>query len=375
VSESFADHGVVASADLTALAAEDVLMLLEEGRDHGFLSSDRVADALQDIELSPELLEEIYTMFVELGIDIVEGEAGAGDEHVAAQVEEEEVPRLDLSVKSSSSDPVRVYLSEMGKVPLLTAVEEVSLARRIERKDLEARQQLITANLRLVVSIARRHTGRGMSLLDLIQEGNLGLMRAVEKFDYRKGFKFSTYATWWIRQAITRSLADQARTIRVPVHMVDQINKVIRVQRQLVQELGREPTPAEIAAEIDLTQDKVREMLRINQQPASLHAPVGDEGVTVLGDFVEDKDASSPAEEVGETMQRESLGRVLGLLTQRERRIVELRYGLADGHPRTLEQVGREFGVTRERIRQIEAKTLAKLQAYREVRRLRGSLD
>jgi RNA polymerase primary sigma factor len=372
LSESFADHGVVASAGLAALAAEEVLVLLEEGRDHGYLVSDHVADALQDIELTPELLEEIYTMFVELGIDIVEDEASA--EHGEAKVDEE-VPRLDLSVKSPSSDPVRVYFSEMGKVPLLTAVEEVSLARRIERKDVEAGQRLITANLRLVVSIARRHTGRGMSLLDLIQEGNLGLMRAVEKFDYRKGFKFSTYATWWIRQAITRALADQARTIRVPVHMVDQINTVIRVQRQLTQESGHEPTPAEIAAEMDVTPDKVREMLKINQQPASLHAPVGDEGDTVLGDFVEDKDAISPAEEVGETMQRESLGRVLGLLTQRERRIMELRYGLADGRPRTLEQIGREFGVTRERIRQIQVKTLAKLQAYREVRLLRGSLD
>ncbi len=375
MSEFFAEHVASASTDLTTLAAQEVRTLLEEGREQGYLASDHIADVLRDVELTPELLEEMYTMFADLGIDIVEGDDEAGHEDAEVPIEEEAAPKLDLSIKSASGDSVRVYFNEMGRVPLLTAVEEVSLARRIERRDMEAKRQLIEANLRLVVSIARRHLGRGMPLLDLIQEGNLGLMRAVEKFDYRKGFKFSTYATWWIRQAITRALADQARTIRVPVHMVDQINKLIRVQRQLLQDCGREPTHEEIAVEMDTTPEKVREMLKINQHPVSLHAPIGDEGDTVLSDFVEDRITTPPPEEVGEIMQREALRRVLGLLTSRERRIMELRYGLNDGQPHTLEQVGQAFGVTRERIRQIEAKTLAKLQSYREVQRLRVSID
>ena len=374
MSESYADR-TVTTADPALFAADDARGLLEEGREQGYLTSDRIADALQDVELTPEQVEEIYTMFADLGIDIHEGEAVAGEEGVEAKPEEEVIPTLDLSVRTPSSDPVRMYFSEMGKVPLLSAVEEVSLAKRIERHDLAAKRKLIESNLRLVVSIAKRHVGRGMPLLDLIQAGNLGLMRAVEKFDYRRGFKFSTYATWWIRQAIRRAIADQARTIRVPVHMVEQINKLTRVQRQFLQDIGREPTPEEIAAWMETTPEKVRQILKVNQQPTSLHQPVGDEGDAQLGDFIEDKHAISPVEEVGQIVEREQLTRVLNLLTQRERRIIELRFGLKGDHPRTLEEVGQEFGLTRERIRQIEVKTLAKLKAYRAAQCLRGCLD
>jgi RNA polymerase primary sigma factor len=352
---------------------EEVQALLDEGREQGYLKEPQIVAALGDLELSVEQIEEIHAHCADLGIDILDSDAHAVE--VDAASEDEAPSKLDLSVKSPSTDPVRMYFSEMGKVPLLTAEQEVSLARRIERRDMDAKRQLIEANLRLVVSIARRHTGRGMSLLDLIQEGNLGLIRAVEKFDYKRGFKFSTYATWWIRQAITRALADQARTIRIPVHMVENINKLIRVQRQLLQDIGREPTPEEIAAEMGMAPEKVREMLKISQEPTSLHTPIGDEGDTMLGDFIEDKEAPSPVEEVDEIVQREELERVLDLLTARERKVIELRYGLSDGQPRTLEEVGVEFGVTRERIRQIEAKTLAKLKAYRAAQSLRGFID
>ncbi len=360
--------------DLELMATDEVRNLIEEGREQGYLESSRVIDALHDIDLSTEQIEEIHDILADLGIDIIEGEAAGPQAGQEAGGEEESASKLDLSVKTASNDSVRLYFGEMGKVPLLTAVQEVSLAKRIERNDMEAKRQLIEANLRLVVSIAKRHMGRGMPLLDLIQEGNLGLIRAVEKFDYRKGFKFSTYATWWIRQAITRALADQARTIRIPVHMVETINKLIRVQRQLLQDIGREPTPEEIAAEMGTTPNKVREILKISQEPTSLHTPVGDEGDSLLGDFIEDKDATSPAEEVGELVQHEQLGLVLDLLTRRERRIIELRFGLKGEQPRTLEEVGQRFGVTRERIRQIEAKTLAKLKSYRAAQGLRGFL-
>ena len=362
-------------AEASELSIEEVRLLVDEGREQGYLAGDHIADALQDVELTPDQIDGIYNLFADLGIDILEAEGESGSEGAGAKAEEEVIPKLDLSVKTPTNDPVRMYLKEIGKVPLLTAEEEVSLAKRIERRDMDAKRKLIEANLRLVVSIAKRYVGRGMLFLDLIQEGNLGLIRAVEKFDYRKGYKFSTYATWWIRQAITRAIADQARTIRIPVHMVETINKLIRVQRQLLQDLGREPTPEEIAADMGLTPDKVREIQKISQEPVSLENPVGDEGDSQLGDFIEDDQAIAPSDAVGELMQGEDLNRVLELLTSRERRVLEMRYGLTDGRPHTLEEVGVQFGVTRERIRQIEAKTLAKLRAYREARSLRDFVE
>ncbi len=352
--------------------------LVTEGREQGYLSAARVREALEDVEISAEAFDELLVQLHDLGIDVLEEDEGREPEPAEGDVAEAEqaAPReLDLSVKTATSDPVRLYLREIGKVKLLTAEQEVSLARRIERGDAAAKRQLVEANLRLVVSIARRYVGRGMTLLDLIQEGNLGLIRAVEKFDYRRGFKFSTYATWWIRQAITRGLADQARTIRIPVHMVETINKLIRVQRQLLQDTGHDPTPDELAAEMGITPDKVREILKISQEPVSLETPVGNEGDSELGDFLEDEAAPAPAAAVQGIVQNEELCSVLGTLTTRERRVLELRYGLADGKPLTLEEVGQKFGVTRERIRQIEAKTLVKLKSCRGARHLRDFLD
>ena len=360
-------------AEYAELAIEEVRLLVEEGREQGYLASDHVAEALQDVELTPDQIDNIFNILADNGIDILEGEGVVTAE--GPKAEEEVVPKLDLSVKTPTNDPVRMYLKEIGKVPLLTAEEEVSLAKRIERHEMEAKRKLIEANLRLVVSIAKRYVGRGMLFLDLIQEGNLGLIRAVEKFDYRKGYKFSTYATWWIRQAITRAIADQARTIRIPVHMVETINKLIRVQRQLLQDIGREPTPEEIAHEMGTTPQKVREIVKISQEPVSLETPIGEEEDSQLGDFIEDEDATMPMEAVSEIMQKEELNAVLATLTQRERRVIELRFGLKGEHPRTLEEVGQKFNVTRERIRQIEAKTLAKLKAYRDSQRLRDFLD
>ena len=352
---------------------DEVRVLMHEGREQGYLTSDRIADALQDVDLTPDEVDGVYNLFADLGIDILEGDGVVADGD--AKPGEDVAARLDLSVKTPTNDPVRMYLKEIGKVPLLTAEEEVSLAKRVERRDMEAKRRLIESNLRLVVSIAKRYVGRGMLFLDLIQEGNLGLIRAVEKFDYRKGFKFSTYATWWIRQAITRAIADQARTIRIPVHMVETINRLVRVQRQLLQDIGREPTPEEIAAEMGTTPAKVRDILKISQEPVSLETPIGEEEDSQLGDFIEDEDAAMPVEAVSDIMQNEELDRVLGTLTHRERKVIELRFGLKGEHPRTLEEVGQRFGVTRERIRQIEAKTLAKLKAYRDAQRLRDFLD
>ena len=363
------------AAEPAELNIDEVRDLAAEGKEAGYLTSDRIADALQDVELTTDQIENIYNLFIDMGVDIIEGEVNLLDESQETKAEEEVIPKLDLSVKTPTNDPVRMYLKEIGKVPLLTAEEEVSLAKRIERRDMDAKRKLIEANLRLVVSIAKRYVGRGMLFLDLIQEGNLGLIRAVEKFDYRKGYKFSTYATWWIRQAITRAIADQARTIRIPVHMVETINKLIRVQRQLLQDVGREPTPEEIATEMGTTPQKVREILKISQEPVSLETPIGEEEDSQLGDFIEDEDATMPVEAVSEIMQKEELSQVLGTLTHRERKVIELRFGLKGEHPRTLEEVGQKFGVTRERIRQIEAKTLAKLKSYRDSQRLRDFLD
>ena len=355
----------------------EVHSLIQEGHELGCLSGADVAVALRDVEVTTAQVEELLLWLTDLGIEIVDdGAHAAADTAADGSDDAEAAPsKLDLSSKPTSGDPVRLYFHEMGKVPLLTAVEEVSLAKRIERHDDEARRKLIEANLRLVVSIAKRHVGRGMPLLDLIQEGNIGLMRAVEKFDYRRGFKFSTYATWWIRQAVTRALADQSRTIRVPVHMVENIHKVVRVQRLLIQELGREPTPEEIATEMGVSPERVREIQKISQEPVSLENPVGEDGESQLGDFIEDAQSVSPVEEVACIVKREEIVAVLGLLSQRERNVLLLRFGLEDGCPRTLDEVGKVFGVTRERIRQIEAKTLAKLKAYREAQCLQEHLD
>jgi RNA polymerase primary sigma factor len=355
------------------LAIEEVDELLAEGRERGYLLADHLHEVLLEIDLTPEQIDAIFIIFHDLGIEIVEEEDGAPVKTL--EVEAEVIPKLDLSLKTASNDPVRMYFREIGRVSLLTGAEEVALAKRIERHDAEAKRRLIEANLRLVVSIAKRHVGRGVPFLDLIQEGNLGLMRAVEKFDYRRGFKFSTYATWWIRQAVQRAIADQARTIRVPVHMVEAISRLIRVQRQLLQEMNTEPTPEQIAAEMGITPEKVREILKISQDPLSLESPVGDEGDGQLGDFIKDDDAIVPLEAVSETMRREELTDVLGMLTRRERKIIELRFGLKGEQPRTLEEVGQSFGVTRERIRQIEAKTLVKLKSFGGSRRLKGFLD
>jgi RNA polymerase primary sigma factor len=363
-----------AGAEPAELGIDEVRELVAEGREQGYLSGERIHDVLQEVDLVPDQIDNIFILLNDLGIDIIDGDEPAPPAP-GAKAEDEVVAKLDLTVKTPTNDPVRMYLKEIGKVRLLTAEEEVALAKRIERGDMEAKRRLIEANLRLVVSIAKRYVGRGMHFLDLIQEGNLGLIRAVEKFDYRRGFKFSTYATWWIRQAITRAIADQARTIRIPVHMVETINKLIRVQRQLLQDIGREPTPEEIAAEMGTTPQKVREILKISQEPVSLETPIGEEEDSQLGDFIEDEDAVMPVEAVSDIMQKEELQNVLGTLTHRERKVIELRFGLKGEHPRTLEEVGQKFGVTRERIRQIEAKTLAKLKSYRDSQRLRDFLD
>jgi RNA polymerase primary sigma factor len=356
-------------------AAEEVGHLITQGHEQGYLDICDVQEQLKDLDLTAEQLEAILFFLHDHGVELIdtaEGNNGDGEEAVAPA--EETATPLDAS-EPTSADSLRLYLREIGKVQLLTAAEEVSLAKRIERRDMDAKRRLTEANLRLVVSIAKRYTAASVPFLDLIQEGNLGLIRAVEKFDYRRGFKFSTYATWWIRQAITRAIADQARTIRVPVHMVEQINKLIRVRRTLVQDIGREPTPEEIALEMGTTTAKVHEILKISQEPVSLESPVGQESDAQLGDFVEDAGAIEPLEAVGETMRREEVDAVLCALTYRERKIIELRFGLKDGRARTLEEVGDRFGVTRERIRQIEFKTLARLRSCRETQRLRESFD
>ena len=347
--------------------------LIETGKSKGVLTYKEIVEQLADIELEADQFNRILDTLQELNIEVVKEES-VPEPAVLNEVEEEEI---DISVPEGISidDPVRMYLKEIGKVPLLTAEEEIELAKRMEEGDEDAKRQLSEANLRLVVSIAKRYVGRGMLFLDLIQEGNLGLIKAVEKFDYRKGYKFSTYATWWIRQAITRAIADQARTIRIPVHMVETINKLIRVSRQLLQEYGREPLPEEIADEMGIPVEKVREIIKIAQEPVSLETPIGEEEDSHLGDFIPNEDAPAPADAAAFTMLKEQLMSVLSTLTPREEMVLKLRFGLEDGRARTLEEVGKEFKVTRERIRQIEAKALRKLRHPSRSRKLKDSLD
>ena len=383
---------------------DEVRDLVAKGKERGFLTNEEVIEALAPVDVSAEQMDNILQHLQDENIEVVE----MVDELDAEEFAREARSARDeeLALKAPTNDPVRMYLKEIGKVPLLTAEQEVILAKaidegeaataeidkatdngrkltptrlrelqRAERHGQLAKKKLIEANLRLVVSIAKRYVGRGMLFLDLIQEGNLGLIRAVEKFDYNKGFKFSTYATWWIRQAITRAIADQARTIRIPVHMVETINKLIRIQRQLLQDLGREPTPEEIGREMEFSPEKVREILKVSQEPVSLETPIGEEEDSHLGDFIEDSDAVVPVDAASFILLQEQLDSVLHTLSEREKKVIQLRFGLTDGHPRTLEEVGREFGVTRERIRQIESKTLSKLRHPSRSQKLRDYLE
>ncbi len=353
-------------------AEQRIRELLESGKQKGMLTFNEVMDTLNEIGVDADQMDKIYGELEELNIDIVE------EVEVPEDINEE-IAQIETVLASTEGinidDPVRMYLKEIGKVPLLSANEEIEIAQRMADGDLDAKHQLAEANLRLVVSIAKRYVGRGMLFLDLIQEGNLGLIKAVEKFDYRKGYKFSTYATWWIRQAITRAIADQARTIRIPVHMVETINKLIRVNRQLVQDLGRDPRPDEIAKEMGISEDKVREILKIAQEPVSLETPIGEEDDSHLGDFIPDDDAPAPADAVAVALLKEQLAEVLNTLTPREAKVLRLRYGLDDGKARTLEEVGKEFNVTRERIRQIEAKALRKLRHPSRSKKLKDFLE
>ncbi len=395
---------------MNAKNEELVKSLIKKGKKKGTLSYREIQDKLSDLEIDKDQIEEIYNAFAAMGISIVsddESDETDDDEEDIDDINiddvddiedlknmgrisviekldddddgdnEEDDKILDITVPKGINidDPVRMYLKEIGKVPLLTGEEEIELAKRMEAGDEVAKQRLAEANLRLVVSIAKRYVGRGMLFLDLIQEGNLGLIKAVEKFDYNKGFKFSTYATWWIRQAITRAIADQARTIRIPVHMVETINKLIRVSRQLLQELGRDPVPEEIAEELDMPVDKVREILKISQEPVSLETPIGEEEDSHLGDFIQDDNVPVPAEAAAFTLLKEQLVEVLATLTDREQKVLRLRFGLDDGRARTLEEVGKEFNVTRERIRQIEAKALRKLRHPSRSRKLKDYLE
>ena len=344
------------------------------------LEYQEISDFFADMQLDSDKFEKILDFLEANNIDVLRITDDDADDDILLEVDDDdeiEVEKIDLSVPDGVSieDPVRMYLKEIGKVPLLSAEEEIELAKRMELGDQEAKKRLAEANLRLVVSIAKRYVGRGMLFLDLIQEGNLGLIKAVEKFDYRKGYKFSTYATWWIRQAITRAIADQARTIRIPVHMVETINKLIRVSRQLLQELGREPTPEEIAAEMNMPVERVREILKISQGPVSLETPIGEEEDSHLGDFIQDDNVPVPADAAAFTLLKEQLEEVLGTLTEREQKVLTLRFGLEDGRARTLEEVGKEFNVTRERIRQIEAKALRKLRHPSRSRKLKDYLE
>jgi RNA polymerase primary sigma factor len=354
----------------------EVERLIQKGKEQGFVTQQEVAQAIPDAEDNIEELDELYAALLENGVELTDKKDSliwdAGDDD--ADDATAKPAETDDYVKDIADDSVRLYLREIGRVPLLTADEEVELAKRIAKGDKAAKDKMVEANLRLVVSIAKKYIGRGLDLLDLIQEGSSGLLRAVEKFDYTKGFKFSTYATWWIRQAITRAIADQARTIRIPVHMVETINKLIRTQRRLVQELGREPLPEEIAAEMEIDVDKVNHILKIKQEIVSLESPVGDDKDSSLSEFIEDEDRPTPPEVAANQLLKEQVASVLSLLTPREQKILRMRFGLEDGKSHTLEEVGLEFGVTRERIRQIEAKALTKLRKHRESKKLRDYL-
>lgn len=373
-----AENGGASAQEKFQIKLRELLALAKKKKN--MLEYQEISDFFSDMQLDAEQFEKILDFLEANNIDVLRITDDDVDDEMLLDVDDEdeiEVEKIDLSVPDGVSieDSVRMYLKEIGKVPLLSAEEEIELAKRMELGDQEAKKRLAEANLRLVVSIAKRYVGRGMLFLDLIQEGNLGLIKAVEKFDYRKGYKFSTYATWWIRQAITRAIADQARTIRIPVHMVETINKLIRVSRQLLQELGREPTPEEIAAEMNMPVERVREILKISQEPVSLETPIGEEEDSHLGDFIQDDNVPVPADAAAFTLLKEQLEEVLGTLTEREQKVLTLRFGLEDGRARTLEEVGKEFNVTRERIRQIEAKALRKLRHPSRSRKLKDYLE
>jgi RNA polymerase primary sigma factor len=376
---------VLLADEVSVIEMEELRPLIVEGQEKGVLSIEQIASSLQETEVTKEQVSELHGYLVDQGIDIVGADGkpitvdarlaadSTDTDRVAAKESAARKPAIDLTVEPSL-DSLRLYLRSIGRVQLLTAEREVALAQRIERGDLVAKQEMVEANLRLVVSIAKGYLGRGLSFLDLIQEGSLGLIRAVEKFDYRRGYKFSTYATWWIRQAVTRAIADKGRTIRIPVHMVEKLNKVVHVERQLVQELGREPSAEEIASELECSAREVRDILRMAQQPVSLEKPVGEEEESELGDFVEDEAAVSPFDSASETLRRENVRRALDALPSREREVIEMRFGLRGTRPYTLEEVGRAFNVTRERIRQIENHTLKKLESLPEAQRLRDAV-
>lgn len=360
------------------IEAPAVKGLIATGREHGFVTQEQILALFPNAEEDLEALDELYALLMDEGIDVFESPTTTEekDAEKPATVLEKELEQMGALEETIITDPVRMYLREIGKIPLLTAAQEVELAKGIERGSVESAERLTQANLRLVVSIAKKYVGRGLSLLDLIQEGNIGLIRAVEKFDYKKGFKFSTYATWWIRQAITRAIADQARTIRIPVHMVETINRFVRTSRKLMQELGREPTDEEVAKEMMIELDKVREIKKVSQEPTSLEAPVGEEKDSTLGDFIPDEETGArPEDAASHELLREQVGEVLDTLNDREKKVLKLRFGLEDGRQRTLEEVGKEFGVTRERIRQIEAKALRKLRHPTRSKKLKDYLE
>jgi RNA polymerase primary sigma factor len=373
---------LVGSDDASVLEIEELRALVAEGQERGSVTFEAIARCVEEFEVTREQVQELHSYLEEQGIEVVateevsaldpSGSGAAADSDPEPQGELDRKQEVDLTVEPSL-DSLRLYLRSIGRVPLLSAQEEVWLAKRIERGDIAAKEQMVEANLRLVVSIAKSYLGRGLSFLDLIQEGSLGLIRAVEKFDYRRGYKFSTYATWWIRQAVTRAIADKGRTIRIPVHMVEKLNKVVHVERQLLQSLGREPTPEEIGEALECNPREVRDIQRMSQQPVSLERPIGEEDDSELGDLVEDVSAASPFEVASENMRKENVLRVLASLPRREREVIELRYGLRGGRPKTLEEVGHAFNVTRERVRQIENHTLKKLESLPEAQRLRDA--